>query len=192
MPSARRPNSYRQYYCDKQGEFAANLCFEVFLSVLMPPEVVMPMSFSLCEPESRADGALAAQEVNQLINAVSRRPLPMQWQPRDSPISSNSTDYLARTTSAPAFQILETMPATAPRERPRASGSGSYRRGRGRGMRRPCSDQSCSAYFEDYPPPICYSTTCSASTAKEIRPLANRSNFVSGHFLAEKTYLVGY
>ena len=39
----------------------------------------------------------------------------MQWQPRDSPISSNSTDYLARTTSAPAFQILETMPATAPR-----------------------------------------------------------------------------
>jgi hypothetical protein len=39
----------------------------------------------------------------------------MQWQPRDSPISSNSTEYLARTTSAPAFQILETMPATAPR-----------------------------------------------------------------------------
>ena len=39
----------------------------------------------------------------------------MQWQPRDSLISSNSTDYLARTTSAPAFQILETMPATAPR-----------------------------------------------------------------------------
>ena len=39
----------------------------------------------------------------------------MQWQPRDSPISSNSTDYLARTTSAPAFQIIETMPATAPR-----------------------------------------------------------------------------
>jgi hypothetical protein len=39
----------------------------------------------------------------------------MQWQPRDSPISSNITDYLARTTSAPAFQILETMPATAPR-----------------------------------------------------------------------------
>ena len=39
----------------------------------------------------------------------------MQWQPHDSPISSNSTDYLARTTSAPAFQILETMPATAPR-----------------------------------------------------------------------------
>jgi hypothetical protein len=39
----------------------------------------------------------------------------MQWQPRDSPISSNSTEYLARTTSAPAFQILEIMPATAPR-----------------------------------------------------------------------------
>ena len=39
----------------------------------------------------------------------------MQWQPRDSPISSNSTDYLARTTSAPAFQILEIMPTTAPR-----------------------------------------------------------------------------
>jgi hypothetical protein len=30
----------------------------------------MLMSCSLCEPESRADGALAAQELNQLINAV--------------------------------------------------------------------------------------------------------------------------
>jgi hypothetical protein len=30
----------------------------------------MPMNCSLCEPESRADGALAAQELNQLINAV--------------------------------------------------------------------------------------------------------------------------
>jgi hypothetical protein len=39
----------------------------------------------------------------------------MQWQPRDSQISSNSTEYLARTTSAPGFQILEIMPATAPR-----------------------------------------------------------------------------
>jgi hypothetical protein len=40
----------------------------------MPPEVVMPMSCSLCEPESRADGALAAQELNQLINAVAEAP----------------------------------------------------------------------------------------------------------------------
>ena len=39
----------------------------------------------------------------------------MQWQPRDSPISSNSTGYLARTTSAPAFPILEIIRATAPR-----------------------------------------------------------------------------
>jgi hypothetical protein len=37
---------------------------------LMPPKVVMPMSCSLCEPESRADGALAAHELNHLINAV--------------------------------------------------------------------------------------------------------------------------
>jgi hypothetical protein len=85
--------------------------FKVFV---MPPDVVMPMSCSLCEPESRADGALAAQELNQLIKMLPRRALPMQWQPRDSPISSNSTEYLARTTSAPAFQILEFMPATAP------------------------------------------------------------------------------
>jgi len=70
MPSARRPSSYRQYYCAKKGEFAVNICFEVFLSLFMHPEVVMPMSCSLCEPESRADGALAAQELNQLINAV--------------------------------------------------------------------------------------------------------------------------
>jgi hypothetical protein len=41
----------------------------------MPPEVVMPMSCSLCEPESRADGALAAQELNQLINAVAEAPV---------------------------------------------------------------------------------------------------------------------
>jgi hypothetical protein len=41
-----------------------------FKAFLMPPEVVMPMSCSLCEPESRADGALAAQELNQLINTV--------------------------------------------------------------------------------------------------------------------------
>jgi hypothetical protein len=45
--------------------------FKVFL---MHPEVVMPMSCSLCEPESRADGALAAQELNQLINAVTEAP----------------------------------------------------------------------------------------------------------------------
>jgi hypothetical protein len=62
-------------------------------------------------------GSGAAQELNQLIKMLPRGPLPMQWQPRDSPISSNSTEYLARTTSAPAFQILEIMPATAPRER---------------------------------------------------------------------------
>ena len=37
MPSARRPSSYRQYYCAKQGEFAVNICFEVFLSVFMHP-----------------------------------------------------------------------------------------------------------------------------------------------------------
>jgi hypothetical protein len=58
-------------------------------------------------------------------------------------------------------------------------------------MRRPCSDQSCFALTSKInPPPIFYSTTCSASTAKEIRPLTNHTGFVSGHFLAEKTYLV--
>jgi hypothetical protein len=36
--------------------------------------VVMPMSCSLCEPKSRAGGALAAQELNQLINAVAEAP----------------------------------------------------------------------------------------------------------------------
>jgi hypothetical protein len=60
-----------QYYCAKQGEFAVSICFEVFFSFFMHPEVViMLMSCSLCEPESRADGALAAQEWNQLTNAV--------------------------------------------------------------------------------------------------------------------------
>ena len=111
----------------------------------------------------------------------------MQWQPRDSPISSNGTDYLARTTSAPAFQILETMPATAPRA---ARGRTDAAEAVG------CADLAPSNLApltsKINPPPIGYSTTCSASTAKEIRPLANRSNFVSGHFLAEKTYLVGY
>jgi hypothetical protein len=69
----------------------------------------------------------------------------MQWQPRDSPISSNSTDYLARTAPLRAcFSNSRNYAGDSP-----PSGSGSYRRGRGRGMRRPCSDQSCSAYFED-------------------------------------------
>jgi hypothetical protein len=35
----------------------------------------MPMSCSLCEPESRADGALAAQGLNQLINDVAEAPV---------------------------------------------------------------------------------------------------------------------
>jgi hypothetical protein len=58
-----------------------------------------------------------------------------------------------------------------------------------------CNDQSCSACFEDYPPHthththISYPTTC--SYVKKIRPLANHNDFVSGRFLAEKTYLVG-
>ena len=111
----------------------------------------------------------------------------MQWQPRDSPISSNSTDYLARTTSAPAFQILETMPATAPRA---ARGRTDAAEAVGCADLAPTNLAPLTSKIN--PPPICYSTTCSASTAKEIRPLANHSNFVSGHFLAEKTYLVGY
>jgi hypothetical protein len=37
MPSARRPSSYRQYYCAKQGEFAVNICFEVFLKCFYAP-----------------------------------------------------------------------------------------------------------------------------------------------------------
>ena len=111
----------------------------------------------------------------------------MQWQPRDSPISSNSTDYLARTTSAPAFQIIETMPATAPRV---ARGRTDAAEAVGCAGLAPTNLAPLTSKIN--PPPICYSTTCSASTAKEIRPLANRSNFVSGHFLAEKTYLVGY
>jgi hypothetical protein len=52
------------------GRFAAKICFEARLVPLMPPEVLMPMSCSLCEPESRAGGALAAQELNQLVSAV--------------------------------------------------------------------------------------------------------------------------
>jgi hypothetical protein len=37
MPSVRKPSSDRQYYCAKQGEFAAKICFEVFLSVFNAP-----------------------------------------------------------------------------------------------------------------------------------------------------------
>jgi hypothetical protein len=117
---------------------------------LMSPEVVMPMSCSLCEPESRADGALAAHELNQLINAVAEAPANAVAQPRDSPISSNSTAYLARTNHLRA--CLSNSRNCAGDSPP--SGLGSYRRARGRGMCRPCSDQSCCfAYFEDYPAP---------------------------------------
>jgi hypothetical protein len=150
------------------------------------------MSCSLCEPESRADGALAAQELNQLINAVAEAPANTVATARPSPTSSNSTDYLARTTSAPAFQILEILPATAP---PRtARGRTDAAEAVGYADLAPTKLAALTSHIKTPPPPppICYSTTCSASTAKEIRPLANRSNFVSGHFLAEKTYLVGY
>jgi hypothetical protein len=34
----------------------------------------MPVSCSFCEPESRADGALAAQQLHQLINSVAEAP----------------------------------------------------------------------------------------------------------------------
>jgi hypothetical protein len=145
------------------------------------------MSCSLCEPESRADGALAVQELNQLINAVAEGPATMQWQPRDSPISSNITEYLARTTSALTFEILEIMPATAPRE---ARGRTDAAEAVGCADLGPTNLASLTSKIN--PPPICFSTTCSASTAKEIRPLANNTNFVSGRFLAEKTLLVGY
>jgi hypothetical protein len=108
----------------------------------------MLMSCSLCEPESRADGALAAQELNQLNNAVAEAPANAVATARFPEFvqqaALNTTEYLARATSAPAFQILEILTATAP-----PSGSGSYRCGRGRGMRRNCSGQSCIAYFED-------------------------------------------
>jgi hypothetical protein len=112
----------------------------------------------------------------------------MQWQPRNSPISSNSTEYLARTTSAPAFQSLEIMPATAPRA---ARGRTDATEAVGCADLAPTNLAPLTSKINN-PPPICYSTTCSASTAKEIRPLANHTDFVSGRFLAEETYLVGY
>jgi hypothetical protein len=111
----------------------------------------------------------------------------MQWQPRDSPISSNSTEYLARTTSTPAFQILEIMPATAPR-----AARGRTDAGEAVGCADLAPTNLASLTSKINPPSICYSTTCSASTAKENRPLANHTDFVSGRFLAEKTYLVHY
>jgi hypothetical protein len=77
------------------------------------------MSCSLCARESRADGALAAHELNQLINAVAEAPANAVATVRFPDFvlrpTANSTEYLARTTSAPAFQILEIMPATAHR-----------------------------------------------------------------------------
>ena len=108
----------------------------------------------------------------------------MQWQPRDSPISSNSTDYLARTTSAPAFQILETMPATAPRA---ARGRTDAAEAVG------CADlapSNLAPLTSKINPPHFLSNNM--FLVKKIRPLANHADFVSGPFLAEKTLLVGY
>jgi hypothetical protein len=114
----------------------------------------------------------------------------MQWPNRAIPRFRPTALHIwpVPTTSAPAFQILEIVPATAPRaawgrtDAPEAVG---------------CADLAptnlaASLTSKITPPPICYATTCSASTAKEIRPLANHTDFVSGHFLAEMTYLVGY
>jgi hypothetical protein len=69
---------------------------------------------TFCWQLMRASAWMVAQELNQLITAVPEGPTSAVRQPRDSPISSNGTEYLARTTSASAFQILEIMPATAP------------------------------------------------------------------------------
>jgi hypothetical protein len=62
---AQYPGSYRQCFCAKQGEFTAKICFEVLLSVFNAPRG---------EPESRAGGELAAQELNQLIGGVAEGP----------------------------------------------------------------------------------------------------------------------
>jgi hypothetical protein len=80
----------------------------------------------------------------------------MQWQPRESPISSNSTEYLARTTSAPAFQILEMMPATAPQV---ARGRTDVAEAVGCADLAPTNLASLTSKIN--PLPICYSTTCS-------------------------------
>jgi hypothetical protein len=111
----------------------------------------------------------------------------MQWQPRESPISSNSTEYIWPYHLRACLSNSRNYAGDSP-----PSGSGSYRRSRAQAVG--CADLApanlAPLTSKINPPPICYSAKCSASTAKEIRPLANHTDFVSGHFLAEETYLV--
>jgi hypothetical protein len=136
----------------------------------------------------RMDGSTGVEPADQSYLWTD---LPVRWQPRDSPISSNSTGY-GPSTSAPAFENFRNSAGDTP-----PSGSGSCRRGTEAAGYSCCNGQACSAFFEDshthtrtHTPPISYPTTC--SYVKKIRPLTNHADFVSGRFLAEKTYLVGY
>jgi hypothetical protein len=56
-----------------------------------------------------------------------------------------------------------------------------------------CNGQAFSVFFEDLPPPPHFLSN-NMFNVKKVRPLANHTDFISGRFLAEKTYayLVGY
>jgi hypothetical protein len=149
------------------------------------------MSCSLCWQLMRANAWMAAQELNQLINAVPER-IYQCSDNREIPrfrISSNGTEYLARTTSAPAFQILEIMPATAPRaDRARADAGEAV----GCADLAPTNLAALTWKIKLPPPPVAIQQHVQPERRRKSGHWPNHTDFVSGRFLAEKTHLVGY
>ena len=100
------------------------------------------MGCSFCAPQSRADDAMVAQELDQLVSTVLER----------STKAMVATKFLGfvRQHPVPGYMALAPPPRLPLRisrryagERP-PSGSGSCQRGRDRGMHRPRSSRPCS------------------------------------------------
>jgi hypothetical protein len=97
------------------------------------------MGCSVCAPQSRADDAVVAQELDQLMSTALERPTKAQWYPCNSSASSDSTLYMALAPPRLPLRISGIYAGDRPPSR-----SGSCQRGRGRGMHRPRSSRPCS------------------------------------------------
>jgi hypothetical protein len=82
-------------------------------------------------------------------------------------------------------RISEILPATAPR-----AARGRADAGEAAGRTVVATAKLAPLSLKTPPPPHFLSNNM--FLVKKIRPLANHADFVSGRFLAEKTYLVGY
>jgi hypothetical protein len=120
--------------------------------------------------QSRADGALVAQELNHLISAAMEGPPRAVATPRDSPISSTA---------------LNIWPVPPPRDSP-PSDLGSYQRGSGAvrcAVLATTNLPLLTSLRRPPPPPTFFPTTCpSKNPLMNFRSLGNHTDFVSTGF----------